>query len=65
MYQIDTDVPLPPSRHKYPMKELAIGQSFFVQDPKLGPSLHSSATFHKIKIAIRKERDGLRVWRVS
>jgi TusA-related sulfurtransferase len=68
--KIDKNIPMPTesSRTKYPMKKLAVGDSFFVTTDRpaaLRGSLHSSAKYHGIKVVVRSQEGGLRVWRAE
>jgi len=76
MYQIEKDIPIPSISHKnrpstiYPLKQMEIGDSFFVPDNDKGKkSTVRSAVLViakriGIKIVTRKVEGGLRVWRV-
>lgn len=72
MHVIEKGVPIPPSsgggrKPKYPWREMKVGDSFFVEgEPiKLRNSLYPLATRHNIKLTIRTEGNGVRVWRVE
>lgn len=60
----------PGARSKYPFKDLKVGDSFLIPDKKKKNGIYSMlAAFNKkqakpIKITIRVEEDGIRVWRI-
>ena len=71
-YKIEKNVPLShrTSSNKYPLKELKVGDSFFVPVEDLGLSgrngIYVAATRLRIKITIRQQPDrSLRVWRIK
>lgn len=71
--QIDKNVPLPESPRRgrnaiYPWRELGVGDSFFVADPRDSGVLRNLVciTGKRLnrKFTCRKEPGGFRVWRV-
>lgn len=71
-FKIEKEIPIPDfafSRSKYPLKDMKIGDSFFVSSESLNGARSSCYNFSKIhkdyKFITRKENDGCRVWRVS
>jgi hypothetical protein len=60
----------PGGASKYPFKDLKIGDSFLIPDKTKKNGIYSMlAAFNKkqskpIKITIRMEEDGIRVWRI-
>ena len=65
MIKVEKGIPIPGPREKYPWKKLKIGESFFI-DSKYGYSIaYTTGKRHKLKIAIRKEKQGYRVWRIK
>ncbi len=76
MYQIDKDIPIPSIKHDrtstiYPLKEMGIGDSFFVPDKITGKKTTVRSTVIAtskrigIKIVTRRVEGGLRVWRIE
>lgn len=77
--QIDKHVPLPPVHQPekntkwsiYPIKNLEIGDSFAVKaaDKKTYSGIYSAlkkvAAVHGIRIAVRANTGGFRVWRIA
>lgn len=71
MIKIDKGIPVPPGkapgRPRYPLKFMNIGDSFFEATP--GPSfrntMYTMAGHYKIKITVRSENGGFRVWRTA
>lgn len=66
---IDSGIPIPSSREKYPLSELKVGESFSFRTEKRA-SVQSAASLMKRTTAkefrIRKIEDGIcRVWRVK
>ena len=76
MYKIETGIPIPKARSKYPFKDMEVGDSFFI--PKLDANLYKmSATVassarmwakkngveYKFKTQINE--DGVRVFRIK
>ena len=67
--QIDTSVPVPAYRGKYPLDSMEVGESFVVQEQarrsvaSLASALKRTSTK---EFTIRKQADGnVRVWRVK
>lgn len=71
MIMIDKGVPLPPSRKglsKYPWKDMAVGDSVFIQNAirtTLLPQVYRAARRYGIKFTARTCSDGVRVWRIA
>ena len=74
--KIEKGVPLPSVGHdrrpsKYPIKDMQVGDSFFVpleDDPiftRARQTIYVSARRCGVKVAVRKKEAGLRVWRVA
>lgn len=68
-FVIENDVPLPAdagTRQKYPFGALEVGDSFFVAGVKSKQISGTAAQYsrrHGIKLIVRTEGDGVRVWR--
>ncbi len=75
MIKVDKKKPIPERKtglpSKYPFKELKVGDSFFIPDKAKKNGIYAClAHFNKkkaipIKITIRIEGEGLRVWRIA
>lgn len=75
MIKVDKQKPIPEMKRgpvsKYPFKDLKVGDSFLIPDKAKKNGIYSSlANFNKgrrnpIKITIRTEDQGLRVWRIA
>ncbi len=70
MIKVDPNIPMPAGRiasRKYPWREMAIGDSFFIPDVSRksfsGPSLAAKRT--GFKFTVRTVEGGLRVWRFA
>lgn len=74
VFQIDSNIPVPTQvptqgRMKYPLKELKIGQSFFVPQTDLMKAKNLRATFATrakkagYKVVSIADTTGVRVWR--
>jgi hypothetical protein len=70
-FVIDHNVPIPPARKgpevKFPFALLGIGDSFFVPGERnnVSNAAHQYAKRHGVKFTVRKQGDGIRVWRVA
>lgn len=74
-FKIESSVPAPPitqvRRNRYPLREMAIGDSFFVPNEAAGDAqVRSGCCYFQIRnknyrFTIRKEPGGCRVWRIS
>lgn len=72
-YKIDNGLPIPASRNtdggKYPLRKMAIGDSFIVPlvtRDKVYPAVsYFSKRNPPYKFTIRKTDDGYRVWRIA
>ena len=64
-FKIEKGVPLRPKFGKYPLREMKIGDSFFVPDVSARTSIYSCARNAKVKVTARREGDGMRVWRIK
>lgn len=67
-FVIENDVPLPESatRQKYPFGELKVGESFVVPGVKSKQISGTAAQYsrrHGIRLIVRAEGEGVRVWR--
>lgn len=60
--KIDKGVPMPT---KYPWKSMEIGDSFVFPYRPSNKGLYRCAAHAGIKISIRKEGDGIRIWRIA
>lgn len=77
VYKIEKNLPIPPSgtgRPKYPLRDMEVGDSFFVPVPlintlKFRNRLSSALTYfgkrHSVQFITRSVDDGIRVWRVE
>ena len=74
MFQIEKGIEIPArtrnTEPKYPFKQMAVGDSFFVpcteeDSKKVRNSISSSAWSAKVKHVTRIAEGGLRVWRVA
>ena len=70
--KIDKGIPVPPRGNnrstKYPYQQLEIGDSFYVKGKtaaKFSASAYTQARKHGIKLTVRNEKDGVRVWRTA
>ena len=69
MFEIETGIEMPPilKRGKYPLKEMEIGDSFFIPASQSGNNVSARITPQAqrigIKIITRKVEGGYRVWR--
>lgn len=67
--KIETGVPIPTGRatHLYPFADMKAGDSFVIPDGSLNArsGLYGVAKRVGAKIAIRKEGNGFRVWRIA
>ena len=70
--KIDKGIPVPPRgsnrASKYPYDKLEIGDSFFVKGKnatKFSASAYTQARKLGIKLTVRNEKDGVRVWRTA
>lgn len=70
-FVIEKAVPLPKRKvsedHRKLLTKMEPGDSFFVpqRDQKEGNRIRAAARYHNIKLAIRAEGDGMRVWRLT
>lgn len=71
--KVERKVEIPPRTKglKYPWDELKVGDSFFVDQKVTSNGMYSCAANYNrrakkpIKISVRKEGNGIRVWRVK
>jgi hypothetical protein len=67
--QIQRGIPIPPKKNGpaplYPLRNLKVGESFFVAQKKNPGSFYEVAKQHRIKISVRRIGTGMRVWRVA
>ena len=68
--KIDKGVPVPAGRSRYPVRDMAVGDSFFVSCEKqsskrIRGSVFASAKYAGIKTIGRSVDGGLRFWRVA
>ena len=61
--KIDKDIPLPEIRQKFPLKEMKIGDSFFIQ--KYNSNISHHARKFDIKLTQRQWKNGFRIWRIG
>ena len=66
VFKIEENIPIP-VRTVYPFSDMKIGDSFLVlfDNDKKFRGLHTAAKRKNIKITIRREKDGYRVWRIA
>lgn len=73
-FEIQSHIPIPPvegrtgRKRKYPFPTMRKGDSFFVptDNPnKTASTLHGSACSCGVSVAVRREGNGVRVWRVK
>jgi hypothetical protein len=67
-FQIETGIPVPAARLKYPWDELDIEESFFVRDGNAGTISTSARNYAKkngVRFVVRKVEGGVRVWRTE
>ena len=69
MIQIEKNIPMPtPKEPKYPFAKMEVADSFF-REGKASTLNSSAMNFQKghpkIKLVVRKEKDGARCWRVK
>lgn len=70
VYEITKAVPIPApiKRHNYPYEQLQVGESFWVAGVTMQALCNSNRRQSKRldrKFVCRKEKDGVRVWRVE
>ena len=74
MITIDKNIPIPTNGtagapHKYPWRDMEVGDSFYVNGPTRRDSLSQcssrAARIYGRKFSIRKENCGFRVWRIA
>lgn len=70
MYEIEKGVPVAVNRApnaRYPLKAMAVGDSFLIPDEDLNRSanVHASAAHVGIRVRTRTVEGGRRVWRVA
>ncbi|HKQ24128.1 MAG TPA: hypothetical protein VJT81_06765 [Burkholderiales bacterium] len=67
--QVQRGIPLPPkkngSKTKYPIDQLQVGDSFYVEGLKNSGGMNNLAKRRGMKIATRHVDGGLRVWRIE
>ena len=70
MIKIEKNVSLPQIKNKYPWDKMKVGDSFAVDKAAIN-NLHSNANYYlkktklKWKFTMRKNGDGVRVWRIK
>lgn len=68
-YVIDTTIPAPDARSKYPFADLKPGESVFLPGVKSRSKEYRAAQrvadYYKRKFALRVSPEGLRVWRLE
>lgn len=73
-YPLENGIPMPsacsgPRAARYPMREIKVGQSFLIPSSELpkhvGQSVRNSAAYYGKKVAVRKVKGGVRVWRTA
>ena len=70
MYEITKAIPIPMpiKRHNYPYEQLQVGESFWVAGVTMQALCNSNRRQSKRlgrKFVCRKEKDGVRIWRVE
>lgn len=65
MFKIDTNIPIPARRCKYPLDTLKVGDSFYIDDRNLRDTIYAQSKYRKVKVTIRNEGAGIRVWRIA
>jgi hypothetical protein len=71
MYKLDDNIPIPPKQNKgsrpwkYPLRTMAIGQSFFVPDKKTANIGGCLKNVKDRKFVMRSVDGGVRVWRIA
>ena len=70
MFEIEKEVPIPAGsggRGKYPWRKMEVGDSFLVPRSQMSREGYRPVPTSSlgIKVSIRKEGDGVRVWRVA
>lgn len=71
MYKIDSDIPVPESRTKYPFADMEVDDSILFKDEKKANSARVAALrFGKAKspkwvFTVRRVHDGWRLWRTA
>lgn len=69
MYKIEKGIEIPTATSKFPLYNLEVGDSFFVEEKKMA-SLRSCASKWNKKnapeqLTVRKVKGGVRVWRIK
>ena len=71
MLKIESGVPVPLNRALYPWRDMTVGDSFFVPDCPDKPTQNMSASAGGAakrlgtRYKVRREKGGVRVWRVE
>lgn len=68
MIRIESGIPMPPSRTKYPYAQLAVGDSFSVELSKarsVSACVRAHARRTGYRYSVRRDGDCVRVWRVA
>ncbi len=70
MIKIDKNVPIPPivrpgRKPKYPFREMEVSDSFFVAGKIANQIVQCATRCRPKKFVTRKEKNGVRVWRVE
>ena len=67
--QIETKIPMPATRSRYPFKEMKVGESVFFPNAATGGKEYIAANMigrnHGKKFSGRAVDGGLRIWRVE
>jgi hypothetical protein len=66
--KIESDIPVPASKGKYPFRQMKVGDSIFI--PNMNSSSQISGSFGQLrkagfKFLCRKLNGGIRVWRIE
>lgn len=71
-YEIEQNVALPKGKdsfyYKYPFRKMQVGDSFSVLETEVTTvrgSAYAFASRNKVKLSIRKTKDGYRCWRLK
>lgn len=68
-FEIEKGIPLPDAWPGFvkALRQMEVGDSFFVQDPGLCTmsTIYSLAYREGIRVSIRQQNDGIRIWKVE
>jgi hypothetical protein len=60
-----SNVPVPERYTRYPFHQMKVGDSFYSSSSTVTSAAFRHGTLYNKKFTVRKEGDGLRVWRIK